>query len=319
MGLTFSETSTTDEVIAGIDLSGKIAVVTGASAGLGVETARTLAGAGAEVILMARDEAKVSAVVESLRRELPSASVEHRLLDLADLASVRAAASDLLEEFPRIDLLINNAGVMACPQGLTADGFELQFGTNHLGHFLFTCLLVPALLRAVPARVVNLSSRGHQLSDVDFEDPNFVRRDYDKWIAYGQSKTANVLFSVALNRRLAGRGVTANAVHPGGIVTELGRYLEPGDIEEIQSRDKGSGSFRYKTVPQGAATTVWAATARELEGRGGLYLEDCRIGEPTTRDDLSGGVTAYAVDQSAAEKLWELSNRLIGENFDFAG
>ena len=319
MGLTFSETSTTDEVIAGIDLSGKIAVVTGASAGLGVETARTLAGAGAEVILMARDEAKVSAVVESLRRELPSASVEHRLLDLADLASVRAAASDLLEEFPRIDLLINNAGVMACPQGLTADGFELQFGTNHLGHFLFTCLLVPALLRAVPARVVNLSSRGHQFSDVDFEDPNFARRDYDKWIAYGQSKTANVLFSVALNRRLAGRGVTANAVHPGAIVTELGRYLEPGDIEEIQSRDKGSGSFRYKTVPQGAATTVWAATARELEGRGGLYLEDCRIGEPTTRDDLSGGVTAYAVDQSAAEKLWELSNRLIGENFDFAG
>ena len=319
MGLTFSETSTTDEVIAGIDLSGKIAVVTGASAGLGVETARTLAGAGAEVILMARDEAKVSAVVESLRRELPSASVEHRLLDLADLASVRAAASDLLEEFPRIDLLINNAGVMACPQGLTADGFELQFGTNHLGHFLFTCMLVPALLRAVPARVVNLSSLGHQLSDVDFEDPNFARRDYDKWVAYGQSKTANILFSVALNRRLAGRGVTANAVHPGAIVTELGRYLEPSDMEEIQSRRKSSGGMKYKTVPQGAATTVWAATARELEGRGGLYLEDCRIGEPTARDGLSDGVAAYAVDQSAAEKLWELSNRLIGENFDFAG
>ncbi len=315
--MAFGPNSTTDEVIAGVDLSGKTAVITGGSAGLGIETGRTLAGAGAKVVLVARDEAKVSAVVDQLSADLPEAEISYELMDLADLASVRAASARLLDKLPRIDLLINNAGVMACPKAETKDGFELQFGTNHLGHFVFTCMLIPSLLAAAPARIVNLSSAGHRFSDILFDDPNYEQREYDKWEAYGQSKTANALFSLGLNERLADRGVTANAVHPGMIVTELGRHLQQEDIEALSARasDMETG---FKSIPAGAATSVWAATSGELEGRGGLYLEDCHVAEEKAEEGAATGYFAYALDSAGAQKLWTLSEQLVGEHYEFA-
>lgn len=317
--MTFNNESTTDQVIAGIDLQGKTALVTGASAGLGIETARVLAGAGARVVMLARDPDKLAAAVAGIQEQQADAQLETQLLDLADMASIRAAAASLLERFPRIHLLINNAGVMACPLQRTADGFELQFGTNHLGHFLFTCLLVPALAAAAPARVVNLSSAGHKFGGVDFEDPNYLQRDYEKWSAYGQSKTANALFSVALDSRLSGRGVNALAVHPGMIITELGRHLEPADIEALTARASDSDQVGgFKSIPAGAATSVWAATSPELEGRGGLYLEDCQVGEPEAEGD-AGGYAPHALDPAAAEQLWQLSEQLVEQQFAFSG
>jgi NAD(P)-dependent dehydrogenase (short-subunit alcohol dehydrogenase family) len=265
--------------------------------------------------MVARDLARLETAVDAIRQQQPDAALETRQMDLADLASVRAAAEDLLQRFPAIHLLINNAGVMACPFERTKDGFELQFGTNHLGHFLFSCLLAPALLAAAPARVVTLSSEGHKFGGIDFEDPNYQHRDYEKWQAYGQSKTANALFSVALNKRLLGRGVTANAVHPGMIVTELGRHLDRSDIEALQSR-AGEQQQQFKSIPAGAATSVWAATSPDLDGRGGLYLEDCQPGQP--EQGGSGGYSEYALDTQAAEALWRLSEELVGESFDLA-
>ncbi|MCZ6831663.1 MAG: SDR family NAD(P)-dependent oxidoreductase [Gammaproteobacteria bacterium] len=314
MATEFGHASTTDEVISGVRLDGKTAVVTGGSAGLGVESGRVLAAAGANVVMLGRDAGRLAAAVEGIGAELPAASVSMEIMDLADLASVRAAAERLREACAQIHILLNNAGVMACPLARTKDGFELQFGTNHLGHFLFTCLLLPSLVAAAPARIVNLSSAGHKLGDIDFDDPNFERREYDKWLAYGQSKTANALFSVALNERLAGQGVTANAVHPGMIMTELGRHLEPADIEILQARS-GAMDIAFKSVPAGAATSIWACTSAELEGRGGLYLEDCHIAEPVSEANPAGGVAAHAQDRAAAERLWELSEQLVGERF----
>jgi NAD(P)-dependent dehydrogenase (short-subunit alcohol dehydrogenase family) len=315
--MSFDQNSTTEQVIEEVDLEGKVAVVTGASAGLGIETVRTLSHVGATVVLVARDAGKLEAVREQLGAGLPADRLQSEIMDLASLASVREAANAIAARYPRIHLLINNAGVMACPLTRTADGFELQFGTNHLGHFLFTNLLVPSLLAAAPARVVNLSSSGHRFSNVDFEDTNYERRPYDKWEAYGQSKTANVLFSVALNHRLADRGVTANAVHPGVIQTELGRHLTEQDIADIQAR-AGEEEFVLKTTPQGAATSIWAATAPDLEGRGGLFLEDCHIAEPAA-EGVTGGVQAYALDVEAAERLWQRSEEWVGETFDWSG
>jgi NAD(P)-dependent dehydrogenase (short-subunit alcohol dehydrogenase family) len=312
-------TRTTEEVLAGVDLEGKRALVTGASGGLGLETARALAAHGAEVILAARDAAKTEAALRSIRDQVPGARVTGTELDLASLASVRACAARLRKDYDRLDLLINNAGVMSCPLGRTSDGFEMQFGTNHLGHFLLTGLLVPLLVAGAPARVVNLSSDGHLISDVHWDDPNFERHDYEKWTAYGQSKTANVLFSVELERRLGGRGVHAWAVHPGMIMTDLGRHLTKDDLAMIQSMSEssaeaastsaggGRGSLpAFKTIPQGAATSVWAATAPELEGRGGGYLADCT--DATTPNP-------WAVDPIAAQRLWAMSEKLVGETF----
>ncbi len=196
----------------------------------------------------------------------------------------------------------------------------MQFATNHLGHFLLTNLLAPALKAGAPARIVNLSSAGHRFSDVDFEDPHFNGRPYDKWVSYGQSKTANVLFSVELSRRLAPYGITANAVHPGGIQTELGRHLTEADREALMARVRASagsgGGFKFKTIPAGAATSVWAATTPELEGRGGLYLEDCHVGELKTEHTASSGYFAYATDPAAAARLWTLSEQTLGQRFD---
>jgi NAD(P)-dependent dehydrogenase (short-subunit alcohol dehydrogenase family) len=315
----FNAQSTTDEVIQGIDLTGRVAVVTGASSGLGVETARVLAGAGARVLLTARDEQKLNAVVATLRQAEPDGRFETALMDLADLDSVRSAAARIASDFPEIHLLINNAGVMACPLGRTAQGFEMQFGTNHLGHFLFTGLLLPSLLQAAKGsdrevRIISLSSAGHRFGEVDFDDPNFERRDYNKWLSYGQSKTANALFAVGLDQRLQDKGARAFSVHPGVIMTELGRHMSQQDYDDLIASVPEGQEMTYKSVEQGSATSVWGATSPDLEGKGGLYLEDCQIAEragPGSR----GGVQAHAVDPALADRLWSLSEELVGEKF----
>ena len=314
----FGARSTADEVLADIDLSGRTALVTGGYSGLGQETARAMAARGAHVILAGRDVGKLDRAAKEIADET-GAKVETLEVDLASLESIRQAGAEANTRFPKIDLLINNAGVMATPQGNTADGFETQFGTNHLGHFLLTKLLLPLLERGSAQRIVNLSSRGHQIDRVHFDDPNFERRDYEKWNAYGQSKTANVLFAVALEERLGPRGIHAYAVHPGGIQTNLGRHMDEADIERLRKRfkvsdDTESSGPSWKTVPQGAATTCWAATAPELEGRGGVYCEDCHIAEVDDESN-AGGVRSYALDREGAERLWALSEELVGETF----
>ena len=309
---TFNAESTTREVIEGISLSGKFAVVTGASSGLGVETVRTLAGAGARVLMLARDQAKLEGVANALRSVDNEAQVDIEIIDLSDLDRVRNTCANILDSYPPIDLLINNAGVMACPLGRTAQGFEMQFGTNHLGHFLFTCLLAPGLVDG--ARVISLSSAGHKFGRVDFDDPNYQQRDYEKWSAYGQSKTANALFAVGLDDRLKSRGIRAFAVHPGVIMTELSRHMVPEDFEMLQARAPKDKPMTMKTVEQGAATSVWAATAPELSEEGAIYLEDCHIGKATAPGG-DGGVESYALDHSDADRLWGISEELVGQTF----
>jgi len=310
----FGADTTTSEVTEGINLTGKKALVTGGSSGLGQETARILAEKGAHVILTARDIPKGEGVADSIRSSTGNPKVEVEELELGSLASIRAFAKRFLARHDRLDMLINNAGVMACPFGKTADGFEMQFGANHLGHFLMTCLLVPALRKGAPSRIVSVSSRGHHFSPVVFDDPNFETHPYDKWQSYGRSKTANVLFAVGLDKRLGPKGVHAYGLHPGGIMTELARHLEVADIEMLRARNRGAG-MKFKTVEAGAATQVFAATAPELEGRGGFYLEDCQIA--AVNDDPAGlnGVRSYAVDPANADRLWELSEKLVGERF----
>ncbi len=305
----FGKDSTTAEVLRGIDLSGRTALVTGASAGLGVETSRALAGAGAHVVMAVRDLAKGTRAAETIRAQQADASLELVELDLADLAGVRACAATVTARHPVLSLLINNAGVMAPPLGRTAQGFELQLGTNHLGHFLLTTLLTPSLTAGAPARIVNLSSRGHLRSDIDWDDPHYLSRPYEKWQAYGQSKTANILFTVELERRLGPAGVHALALHPGVILTELSRHLTEQDLAALSQR-LPAGALALKEVNAGAATTVWAATSPELEGRGGLYLEDCAVAGPTPGDG-SAGYAPYAVDPAAAERLWTWSENEI--------
>jgi NAD(P)-dependent dehydrogenase (short-subunit alcohol dehydrogenase family) len=309
--MTYDANTTTDEVLAGVDLTGRVAIVTGASAGLGLETARALAAAGAHVVFGVRDTAKGEAARDAIRASVPDSALELATLDLASLASVRAFASWFAATHERLGLLVNNAGVMYTPMLRTAEGFEMQFGTNHLGHFLLTNLLVPQLVAGSPARVVNLSSGGHQGSDILWDDPNFERAPYDKFTAYSQSKTANILFTVELDRRLAPHGVRAYAVHPGMIVTELGRHMTRDDLVALRERAKkgpSGGLPAYKSIEAGAATSVWAATASELDGTGGIYLADCA---PAT-------AAPWATDPDAARRLWELSERLIGQTFDFA-
>lgn len=312
----FDGTSTTDQVIEGISLEGKLAVVTGASSGLGVETCRALAAAGATVLMVARNEEKLQAVAQDLQREQPGVQLHTQCMDLANLNSVRNAATEILMHHPEIQLLINNAGVMACPLLRTEQGFEMQFGTNHLGHFLFTGLLAPALLEGAPGRVVNLSSAGHKFANVNFTDPAYENREYDKWQAYGESKTANVLFTVGLDQRTRERGVRAFAVHPGVIMTNLSRHMEKSDYAKMSERSPSSEPMQFKSVPQGAATTVWAATSPHLSSRGGIYLENCQIAPAAARGG-STGVEHYAVDAAAAERLWLLSEDLVGQSFVF--
>ena len=312
----FDATSTTEQVMEGVSLEGKLAVVTGASSGLGVETCRVLAAAGATVMMVARNEEKLQAAVQEIQQGQPGAELHTQCMDLADLDSVRNATTDILLYHAQIHLLINNAGVMACPLLRTAQGFEMQFGTNHLGHFLFTGLLAPALMEGAPGRVVNLSSAGHKFSNFNFGDPDYHQREYDKWQAYGESKTANVLFSVGLDGRTRERGVRAFAVHPGVIATNLSRHLEEADLVALSNINPSKEPLVYKNLQQGAATTVWAATSPALSGRGGIYLENCQIAHAAAGSGNTG-VESYAVDVAAAERLWALSEELVGQSFSF--
>ena len=311
----FGATSTADEVLEGHDLSGKTAFVTGGYSGLGQETARAMAAKGAYVIIAGRDPAKLETAAAELKAET-GAQIDTIVCDLASQASVKACAADANQRFEKIDLLINNAGVMACPKGETADGFEMQFGTNHLGHFTLTSGLMPLVEKGSNPRIVNLSSRAHHRSGVHFDDPHYENSEYEKWDSYGQSKTANVLFSVALDKRLKDKGIDVFAVHPGGIVTNLGRHLNEDDVAMLMARMKesaGDGPV-MKSEAQGAATSCWAATAPELVGQGGVYCEDCHVAE-TDDADPNGGVRSYAVDPQLAEQLWSMSEEMTGHKF----
>ncbi len=316
----FGFETTTDHVLEGIDLTGKTILVTGASTGLGEETSRALASRGARIIMASRDVEKLKAAAARVSEATGSSQIQVLEVDLGNFASIRKAAAEALEMAPKIDVLINNAGVMACPLMRTSEGHEMQFGTNHLGHFLFTGLLIPALEAAGQARIVNLSSGGHKFSGIDLEDWNYEGGEdsYDKWQAYGRSKTANSLFSVALDKRLSGRGIRAFAVHPGAIMTELSRHLTPDDVKAIsEDGPRDSGPMKFKSIPQGAATSVWAATSPDLEGRGGIYLEDCSIAELAETPISHDGYVPHAVDPDDAEGLWTLSEKIVGQEFRF--
>lgn len=310
--MTFGATSTTDDVLDGVDLTGTLAVVTGASTGLGEETARALADHGAAVVMAVRDVAKGETAAARIRETVPAAQLEVRELELSSLASVRRFAEAFLADHDRLDLLINNAGVMACPQGTTDDGFELQLGTNHLGHFLLANLLVPTLVAGAPSRVISLSSAGHRFSDVDLDDPGFERTEYEPWVSYGRSKTANALFAVGFDARFADQGVHAFSLHPGGIHTELGRHLTQESIQTLIASMPKDQDMAWKTVPQGAATTCWAATAPELDDVGGAYLEDCQVAEVNDDPAGRGGVKPYAIDPASADRLWTWSEQAVG-------
>lgn len=321
----FGATSTTDDVLSGVDLHGKRILVTGVSAGLGVETARALAARGANVIGAARDLEKAQHAIADARRDTAAAggSIELVALDLASLASVRACADKLQEEGKSLDVIIANAGVMATPFGKTADGFETQFGTNHLGHFVLVNRL--ASLIASGGRVVALASSGHRFANVDLGDPGFERTPYDPFVAYGRSKTANILFAVAFDQRHQARGVRATAVHPGGIHTELGRHMDDSQmtalLERINSQlvSEGKGPFQFKTIPQGAATSVWAAVVAPVEEVGGRYCENCHVSKVVADDvvitPVSEGVRGYALDAANAAALWRKSEEMVAESF----
>ena len=285
-----------------------------------METARTLVAHGARVIGAARDLTKAHAATVSVREAAQdSGQIELMELDLASLANVRTAADFLLAEGKPLDVIIANAGVMACPKSFTADGFEMQFGTNHLGHFVFVNRI--ASLLKPGGRLVNLSSSGHRFSDVDLEDPNFEHTPYTEFGAYGRSKTANILFAVEFDRRHKARGIRATAVHPGGIQTELGRHLSPDTIEQLIAQlnateaAAGRPPFQWKTVPQGAATSVWAGIVAPADEVGGLFCEDCHVAELAESAELRAGVRGYALDPDNARALWAKSEAMVGETF----
>ena len=319
MSNSFGATSTTDEVLQGVNLSGKRVLVTGVSAGIGVETARALAAHGAQVVGAARDLSKAQAATEQVRAQASSGgSLELVQLDLASLDSVRRCADGLLAEGKPFDVIIANAGVMACPKGTTVDGFETQFGTNHLGHFVLVNRI--ASLLKTGSRLVNLSSAGHRYADVDLEDPNFEHSLYAEFIAYGRSKTANVLFAVEFDRRHKARGVRATALHPGAIQTELGRYRTTEVRDKLianinASQPKGAPPFSYKSIPQGAATSVWAACVADAGAIGGRYCEDCHVAEIASAPGIRAGVQPYALDPQHAQALWQKSEEMVGERF----
>jgi NAD(P)-dependent dehydrogenase (short-subunit alcohol dehydrogenase family) len=325
MANAFGAQSTTEDVLFGVSLHGKRILVTGVSAGIGVETARSLAAHGAHVVGAARDLGKADAATAGVRRKAAASGGSFELveLDLSSLKSVRECADRLLAKGEPFDVAIANAGVMATPFSFTRDHFEMQFGTNHLGHFVLVNRIAPLIHAG--GRVINLSSAGHRFSNVDLDDPNFEHRDYDPFVAYGQSKTANILFSVAFDQRHRGRGVRAAAVHPGVIQTELARYMEPRQLEGLikqlseQAAAEGKGPFQWKTMPQGAATSVWAGVVAPAEEIGGRYCENCHVGEVVPESvaisGVSEGVRAYALDPKNAEALWRKSEEMVGETF----
>lgn len=322
MTTAFGATSTTDDVLSGRNLGGRRVLVTGVSAGLGVETARALAAHGAHVVGAARDLDKARRATAGIEAQASNGGgISLVKLDLASLASARACADALLDEGQPFDVVITNAGVMMTPFGHTRDGFETQFGTNHLGHFVLVNRIAPLI--APGGRLVVLASTGHRVSDVNLEDPGFEHQPYDPRTAYGRSKTANILFAVEFDRRHRARGVRATAVHPGVVKTELDRYMTPKDFDDMvkyldaQLAAEGRGPFQYKTTPQGAATSVWAAFVAPAEEIGGRYCQDCQIAE--INDDaaspMSPGVRSYAVDPERARALWARSEAMVNERF----
>jgi NAD(P)-dependent dehydrogenase (short-subunit alcohol dehydrogenase family) len=321
----FGPSSTTDDVLARIDLQGKRIFVTGVSSGIGVETARSLAAHGAQVVGAARDLKKADAATEQVQKDAEANGGNFELveLDLANLKSVRTCADRLLAKRKPFDIVIANAGVMATPFGRTADGFETQFGTNHLGHFVLVNRIASLIREG--GRLINLSSAGHRFSDVDLEDPNFERTPYEPFVAYGRSKTANILFAITFDKRHRDRGVRAAAVHPGAIQTELDRHLDRSQVRKVieqtnqQLAAQGKAPFQLKTIPQGTATSVWAAVVAPADEIGGHYCENCHVGK-VVPDDVpitasSEGVRGYALDPNNAEALWRKSEELVGESF----
>ncbi|GHH00790.1 SDR family NAD(P)-dependent oxidoreductase [Streptomyces lanatus] len=309
IGSGYGATSTADDVLAGMDLTGKLAIVTGGYSGLGLETTRALTKAGARVVVPARRRATAEETLSGL------AGVEVDELDLGDLQSVRGFAERFLASGRTVDFMIDNAGIMACPETRVGPGWEAQFATNHLGHFALVNRLWPAI-EPGGARVVSVSSRGHHFSGIRWDDVHWAQ-GYDKWLAYGQAKTANVLFAVQLDRLAADRGVRAFALHPGGIFTPLQRHLPKEEMVARGWIDEDGNPIPqdgFKSPEQGAATQVWAATSPQLNGMGGVYLEDCDIAEPAPADGERSGVKDWAVDPEQAARLWTLSAELTGVN-----
>jgi len=309
----FGARSTASEVVAGHDLSGKTILITGASSGIGYETARALLSARAEVIIAGRDRARGEQAVQALQTARPASQVYFLSLDLGSLASVRQASEHFFAQWNKLDVLIDNAAIMATPLGYTVDGYEQQFATNFLGHFLLARLLLPALRKAAPARVVSLTSGTHRASDIHFDDINYRHRPYDKWEAYGQSKTADALLAVALTQHFGEQGITANAVNPGGVRTGLQeQYLTPEEIRARYYDEAGNLLSSFKTPEQGASTTVWASVAPELEGVGALYLEDCHQAIPyDPAISTLTGYMPYALNADHAEQLWTIAEKLV--------
>ena len=315
--------TTTDEVLEGISLQGRHFMVTGASSGLGEETVRALSSAGAKVTMVARNSDKLDAAADRIRTSVPTTDLQTGLVDLADLSSIRSYAEEYLQEAAPIDVLINNAGVMACPFMTTKDGFEMEFGTNHLGHFLLTNLLMPAIRSGQNPRIINLSSAGHTHSDVSLDDPNFETSEYNAWESYGRSKSANIHFTREIVRRY-GDVIRSFAVHPGVILTELGRHLTPELMEEMVERVKArstssaeakeTGGLPFKSMEAGAATQVWAATTDDLEGNNGAYLGDCKVGVEGGNPS-ENGYLPYIYNEDTAKALWSLSEQMVQQEF----
>jgi NAD(P)-dependent dehydrogenase (short-subunit alcohol dehydrogenase family) len=323
----FNRDTTTDEVLEGVDLTGRRFVVTGAASGLGFESSRALAAHGAAVTMLARSPERANEAVTRLQLLEPAARLEAGVVDLSDLSSIAGFAESYLSTHDAVDVLINNAGVMACPYGRTVDGFETQFGTNHLGHFALTARLAPAIRAGDHPRVVTLSSAGHSRSNVDLDDYNFEVTPYNAWIAYGRSKTANALFARELATRAGASGTLSFSVHPGGIVTELGRHLDDQLRNDMMSfareraitfgdygEDGEPRRMPFKSVPAGAATQVWAATTSSLAQHNGAYLADCGVGVRGA-NPTSNGYMDYLLDDEHARRLWTLSEGLTGVSF----
>ncbi|WP_136658221.1 oxidoreductase [Nitratireductor sp. XY-223] len=312
----FHAKSTGSEVLSGIDLTGKTVIVTGGYSGIGLEAARCLARNGASVIVPVRSPDKAKENLADMQGDVKTAP-----MDLADLASIRKFADSILEFSPRLDLLINNAGIMACPEARVGPGWESQFGVNHMGHFALTTALLDLLKKTSGARVVALSSTAHKLTDMRWDDIQYDRTDYDKWQAYGQAKTANALFANGLSRRLADSGGLAFSVHPGGIFTPLQRHLPQEEMIALGWLDESGEPSEpakqgFKNPEQGASTTLWAATSTKLEGKPGVYCEDCDIAAITDPDSPYArymGVDPHACSDESAERLWEISEKLLAK------
>jgi NAD(P)-dependent dehydrogenase (short-subunit alcohol dehydrogenase family) len=312
----FGPQTTTTEVLAGIDLTGRQAILTGGTSGLGREAARALAAAGAAVLFTVRDGAKGEAVAKATREETGNAAVESAVLDLTSVEQVTAFAEAARRRFPKLDMLILNAAIMTPNLERNEQGIESQFMTAYVGHLILAATFAPSLIAAAPSRIISLSSSGHKQAPVDFEDVNFDRRPYEGLASYGQAKTAAALLAIALNDRLASKGVLAFAVHPGVILeTNLSRYVGGMANEQEQIKKYGVPASALKSLQAGAATTVWAATSPDLAASGGgKYLEDCHISEPSEDGGSYSGVLPYAVDSADADRLWALTEKLIGRS-----